>query len=67
VFDDESVIAETRNDFAIAHQSGITGFPTLIVGSDDEGYTAVSRGFQPADRIEALIDSWLTQQEPVAV
>jgi putative protein-disulfide isomerase len=66
-FDDEDTLAETRNDFAIAHQSGITGFPTLIVGSDEEGYTAVSRGFQPADRILALIDAWLAQQDAVAV
>lgn len=67
MFDDESTVGDTRNDFAIAHQSGITGFPTLIVGSDDKGYTAVSRGFQPADRIEILIQSWLDQQEGIAV
>ena len=61
-FDAEETRTETQTDFAIAYHSGVTGFPTLIVGSEEEGYAAVSRGYQAAERIEALIDGWLDQQ-----
>ena len=48
-------------------QSGVTGFPTLIVGSEEDGYAAVTRGYQPAERVEALIEGWLAQRDTVAV
>ena len=62
IFDAEDTLDETRTDFAIAHNAGVTGFPTLIVGSHEEGYASVSRGYQPPERIEALVDAWLRQQ-----
>ena len=66
-FDAEDTLDETRTDFAIAYNAGVTGFPTLIVGSHDEGYASVSRGYQPIERIEALVEAWLRQQaQPVA-
>lgn len=64
-FDAEETRTETRTDFAIAYHSGVTGFPTLIVGSEDEGYAAVSRGYQAAERIEALIEGWLAERDTV--
>ena len=67
MYDAEETLEETRRDFAIAYHSGVTGFPTLIVGSDKDGYAAVSRGFQPGERIEALIDGWLANRGSVAV
>ena len=66
-YDSEETLEETRKDFAIAYHSGVTGFPTLIVGSEQDGFAAVSRGFQPGERIEALIESWLAQRETAAV
>ena len=66
VYDAEETVEETRKDFAIAYHSGVTGFPTLIVGSDKDGYAAVTRGFQPGDRIEAMIDGWLAERGTVA-
>jgi putative protein-disulfide isomerase len=62
VFDDEATVAETRQDFAISRHAGITGFPTLLVGSDDDGYALVSPGYQPWDRVEALIAGWLEKR-----
>jgi putative protein-disulfide isomerase len=62
-FDSEEAATETRTDFAIAHHSGVTGFPTLIAGSEEDGYAAVTRGYQPAERIEALIEGWLAERE----
>ncbi len=67
MYDAEDTLEETRKDFAIAYHSGVTGFPTLIVGSDEGGYAAVSRGFQPGERIEALIEHWLANRDSVAV
>lgn len=67
MYESEETLEETRKDFAIAYHSGVTGFPTLIVGSDEGGYAAVSRGFQPGERIEALIDGWLANRGTVAV
>ena len=67
VYDAEETLEETRKDFAISYHSGVTGFPTLIVGSDKDGYAAVSRGFQPGERIEALIAGWLAERGSVAV
>ncbi len=67
MYDSQETLEETRKDFAIAYHSGVTGFPTLIVGSDDEGYAAVSRGYQPGETIKALIDGWLANRESVAV
>ena len=51
---------ETRADFALAQAAGIRGFPTLIAGhGDDQRYTLVTHGFQPAQRVLALLDAWL--------
>lgn len=50
---------ETRLDFAIARQSGITGFPSLIAGAGDPAdYAVVTRGYQPADRIIPPLEDW---------
>lgn len=65
-FDAPETAEETRTDFAIAYHSGVTGFPTLIVGSEADGYAAVSRGYQAAGRIEALIEGWLAEQDAAA-
>jgi len=64
-FDAEETRTETQTDFAIAYHSGVTGFPTLIVGSEEEGYAAVSRGYQAAEQVEALIDGWLAERDTV--
>jgi putative protein-disulfide isomerase len=60
-FDDEETISETRRDFAIARRAGITGFPTLLAGSNDEGYAVVTPGYQSWQKVERLITAWLEQ------
>jgi len=51
---------ETRQDFAIAHSAGISGFPTLIASTGSDGhYALVTNGFQPAARILPALDRWL--------
>ena len=63
----EETRVETRADFEISRQAGITGFPALLAGdSDDGGYRAITLGYQPADKIDPLIDAWRTRaSEPV--
>ena len=51
---------ETRQDFAISQQSGVTGFPTLIAGTGAANdYALVTQGFQPPARILPALDEWL--------
>lgn len=66
-FDQAETRVETRADFEIARQAGITGFPSLLAGeSGAGGYSAITLGYQPAGRIDALIEAWRTQvNEPV--
>lgn len=66
-FDTAETRVETRADFEIARQAGITGFPSLLAGNSDEGgYGVITLGFQPADKIDSLIEAWRTQaSEPV--
>ena len=50
---------QTRADFALAQASGIRGFPTLIAGDGaDKPYALITHGFQPADRIMAIVEAW---------
>ena len=58
-FDSEDSLAETRKDFMMARQAGVTGFPTLLAGDESEGFGVVTRGYQSADKIETLLAAWL--------
>ncbi len=62
-FDAEETLQETKIDFALSRRAGVTGFPTLLAGNDVEGYAIVTVGYQPGDRIEALIASWLERRQ----
>ncbi|WP_234731716.1 DsbA family protein [Acidocella facilis] len=60
LFNDAAVAAETMQDFALAQQAGIRGFPTLIAGTGDQrGYALVTNGFQRADRLIPALTAWL--------
>ncbi|EKM99901.1 MULTISPECIES: DsbA family protein [unclassified Acidocella] len=60
LFNDAAVAAETMQDFALAQQAGIRGFPTLISGTGDQsGYALVTNGFQRADRLIPALTAWL--------
>lgn len=61
-FDDEATVAQTRRHFATSQRAGVTGFPTLLAGSDEGGYAAVTVGYQSWDKVEALIDGWLASE-----
>jgi Predicted protein-disulfide isomerase len=59
-FRSEEAKQETWRDYGIAHQSGISGFPTLIAGEGRSNrYSAVTRGYQSALHVVPLIEHWL--------
>lgn len=56
----ESLKQETWRDYATAQGAGVRGFPTLILGPQDDGtYWPIARGFQPADVVLGAIASQL--------
>ena len=51
---------ETWRDYAISQRAGVTGFPTLVAGPNDEGvYGVVTRGYAPAEQVLAILKEWL--------
>jgi putative protein-disulfide isomerase len=59
-FRSEEAKQETWADFTIAQRAGITGFPTLLAGSQDSAeYGIVTQGYQPANRIIPVLERWL--------
>ena len=56
----EEVKQETWGDYALSQNAGVRGFPTLIAGQDPDGtYAMVTRGFQTAGPVMAVLDAWL--------
>lgn len=58
-FDSEEAKQETINDFTWCQQSGVTGFPTVVLREDDT-LAALSVGYQPFDSLEPILDSWVS-------
>lgn len=59
-------LADTRNattrDFHVAQQSGVQGFPCLVVGTEQSGYALVTNGFRPIDGLIEGVEGWLAQR-----
>ena len=51
-------ITETWRDFETSRTMGVTGFPTLLVGSDDGGYEVITAGYRPWESVRELIEGW---------
>ncbi|HEX5379785.1 MAG TPA: DsbA family protein [Phenylobacterium sp.] len=59
-FDSDDLKHETWRDYGTSQRAGVTGFPTLVAGPSAEGtYGVVTRGFQPGERILAILHAWL--------
>lgn len=58
-FDSRDAEMITRIDFQIAKQVGVTGFPTLLAGSERDGFGLVAKGYRPLEDIEGEITDWL--------
>jgi putative protein-disulfide isomerase len=61
-FGSEELRVETWGDYAVSQRAGVTGFPTLILGPVPDGtYAPVTRGWQSADQVLAVVNHYLTQ------
>ncbi len=58
-FDSKEATMVTTIDFEIAKKVGVSGFPTLLAGSDKEGFGPVTSGYRPLEEVEAQINEWL--------
>ncbi len=56
----EAAKEETWRDYAISQRAGVTGFPTLVAGPNDEGvYGVVTRGYAPPEQVVTILKEWL--------
>jgi putative protein-disulfide isomerase len=56
---------ETRNatlrDFLLAQQSGVSGFPCLVVGREADGYALVTSGFTQLEHLIEPLERWYAE------
>jgi putative protein-disulfide isomerase len=56
----EEAKADTWRDYAISQRAGVTGFPTLVAGPNDDGaFGVVTRGYAPAEPVLASLRDWM--------
>lgn len=56
----EEAKSETWRDYAISQRAGVTGFPTLVGGPNDQGvYGVVTRGYAPPEQVLAVLRDWV--------
>ena len=55
--------ANTARDFQFAQQSGVHGFPCLLIGNETDGYSLITNGFRPIDGMVEGIEDWLSQAD----
>jgi putative protein-disulfide isomerase len=56
----EEAKQETWRDYAISQRAGVTGFPTLVAGPNEEGvYGVVTRGYAPPEQVLGVLKEWL--------
>ena len=68
-FTDAFLGAEARNetfrDFLAAQELGVSGFPTLIAGSERKGYALVTNGYRPLEGVLEPLERWWVSGAPV--
>jgi len=58
----EELKMATWRDYAVSQRAGVTGFPTLVGGPDDEGhFGAVTRGYAAADEVLGVLRRWMSE------
>lgn len=57
-FDSDDIVKKTRTHFQIARQSGVRGFPTVILQSGTGG-TLLTDGYRAYAELQPAIDRWL--------
>lgn len=58
----EEAKQETWRDYAISQRAGVTGFPTLVAGPNEEGgYGVVTRGYAAGDQVIGVLKEWMSR------
>ncbi|MCR5875593.1 DsbA family protein [Phenylobacterium sp. J426] len=58
----EEAKAETWRDYAVSQRAGVTGFPTLVAGPNEQGaYGVVTRGYAPSEPVVATLQEWISR------
>lgn len=56
----EDAGTETWRDYAISQRAGVTGFPTLVGGPNEQGaYGVVTRGYAPGEQVVGVLKAWI--------
>ena len=61
-FESEDMRKLTRRHFEMTRQTGVRGFPTVVLQSDSTG-TLLTSGYRPLEELTPEIDKWLAQPE----
>jgi len=48
-----------------AQELGISGFPTLLAGSEEKGYALVTNGYRPLEDLLDPLERWWASGAPV--
>lgn len=51
-------ITETWRDFETSRQMGVTGFPTLLAGSEERGYEVITAGYRKWEKVKGAIEDY---------
>ncbi len=61
LFENPEIRNETVRDFQFAQQSGVQGFPCLVIGNEANGYALITNGFRPLEGLIPAVETWLSQ------
>lgn len=61
-FYSEDIRLKTQTHFQITRQSGVRGFPTVLLQAGSRG-TLLTHGYRSFEDLQPAIDQWLTQAE----
>jgi putative protein-disulfide isomerase len=61
-FNSDDIRKKTQTHFQIARQSGVRGFPTVVLQNGSTG-TILTHGYRPFAELQPAIDQWLSQPE----
>ncbi|MCR4301388.1 MAG: DsbA family protein [Sulfuricaulis sp.] len=61
-FNSEEIRHKTQTHFQITHQSGVRGFPTVVLQAGPHG-TLLTHGYRSFEDLQPAIDQWLAPAE----
>ena len=58
----EDAKQETWRDYAISQRAGVTAFPTLVGGPNEDGaFGVVARGYAPGEQVVGVLREWIAR------